>query len=116
MNENRKRLGTLTVVETGQKLEFVSVLAGRFAGDGRVHIAKTEIGTYSIVVKGKTGDGEVIEHQMHLTRRSLSALLGSMLMFLGHEKENKDEFVDLAIDDESGYLYKTLDDLQEEGK
>ena len=66
MNENRKRLGRLTVGETGQKLEFVSVFVGRFAGDGRVHIAKTEIGTYSIVVKGKTGDGEVIEHQMHL--------------------------------------------------
>ena len=116
MNENRKRLGTLTVGETGQKLEFVSVFVGRFAGDGRVHIAKTEIGTYSIVVKGKTGEGEVIEHQMHLTRRSLSALLGSMLVFLDNEKENEDEFANLAFDDESGYLYKTLDDLQEEGE
>ena len=116
MNENRKRLGSLTVEETGQKLEFVSVFAGRFAGDGRVHIAKTEIGTYSIGVKGKTEDGEVIEHQMHLTRRSLSALFGSIFMFLEHEKENEDEFIDFAINDESVYLYKTLDDLQEEGE
>lgn len=116
MNENRKRLGRLTVEGTGQKLEFVSVLAGRFAGDVRMHIAKTEIGTYSIGVKGKTEDGEVIGHQMHLTRRSLSALVGSIFLFLEHEKENEDEFVNLAVDDESGYLYKTLDDLQEEGE
>ena len=53
---------------------------------------------------------------MPLTRRSFSALLGSMLMFLGHEKEHEDEFVNLSIDDESVYLYKTLDDLQEEGE
>ena len=32
MNENRKRLGRLTVEETGQKLELVSVLVGKRTG------------------------------------------------------------------------------------
>jgi hypothetical protein len=37
-------------------------------------------------------------------------------MFLSHEKEDMDAFVTLAIDDKSGIMYKTLDDLKEDAE
>ena len=35
MSENKKGLGKMVDEETGQELEFVSVLAGRFTGNRR---------------------------------------------------------------------------------
>lgn len=114
MSENKKGLGKMVVEETGQELEFVSVLAGRFTGNRRVFVSKTETGTYVIGIKREDEDGYELEDKMHLTRESFSALLSAIHLFLVQEKEDAEAFAQLAIDKDSGYLYKTLDDLKEE--
>ena len=114
MSENKKRIGKVIVEGTGKELEFVSTLVGRYAGNRRVHISKTEIETYVIGIKRENVHGEILEEQMHLTKISLAALLSAINLFLEHENEDLGIFSTLSIDEESGYLYKTLEDLKEE--
>ena len=114
MSENKKRLGLMIDEKTGEEFEFVSTLVGRFAGNRRLHISKTDIETYVIGVKREDVMGEILEEQMHLTKESLSALLSAIHLFLKHEKEDVELFSKLALDKESGYMYKTLEDLKEE--
>lgn len=116
MSEKKKGLGTLTVEETGRKLEFVSVLAGCFAGNRRVFVSKTETGTYAIGIERAGEDGLKTTGNMHLTRESFSALLSAIHLFLEKEKEDVAVFSQLAFDEESGFLYKTLDDLKEDAE
>lgn len=114
MSENKKRLGLMIDAKTGEEFEFVSTLVGCFAGNRRLHISKTDIETYVIGVKRENIMGEILEEQMHLTKESLSALLSAIHLFLEHEKEDVELFSKLALDKESGYMYKTLEDLKEE--
>ena len=113
MSENKKRLGLMIDEKTGEEFEFVSTLVGCFAGNRRLHISKTDVETYVIGVKRKNIMGEILEEQMHLTKKSLSALLSAIHLFLEHEKEDVGSFSKLALDKESGYMYKTLEDLKE---
>lgn len=114
MSENKKRLGLMIDEKTGEEFEFVSTLVGCFAGNRRLHISKTDVETYVIGVKRENIMGEILEEQMHLTKESLSVLLSAIHLFLEHEKEDVELFSKLALDKESGYMYKTLEDLKEE--
>ena len=114
MSENKKRLGLMIDEKTGEEFEFVSTLVGCFAGNRRLHISKTDVETYVIGVKRENVMGEILEEQMHLTKISLAALLSAIHLFLEHENEDLGIFSTLSIDEESGYLYKTLEDLKEE--
>ena len=116
MSEKKKGLGKIVDEETGQELEFVSVLAGSFAGNNRIIVSKTETSTYVIGIKRVGEDGHELEDKMHLTRESLSALHFAIHLFLSQEKEDTEAFAQLAIDEDSGYLYKTLDDLNEDAE
>lgn len=115
MSEKKKGLGKVVDKQTGRKFGMVSVFAGRYAGGNGVLVSKTEIGTYVIGVKRTDENGDELENQMYLTRESFSALTSAIYMFLSHEKEDMDAFVTLAIDDESGIMYKKLDVLKEDG-
>lgn len=114
MSEKKKGLGNVVDEHTGRKFGMVSAFVGRYAGDNRVLVSKTEIDTYLIAVKRADEYGDELEDQMYLTRESFSALTSAIYMFLSHEKEDLDAFVTLAIDDESCIKYKTLDDLKED--
>ena len=117
MEENKKKkLGTVKIDENGKEkdLRFVSMLVGNFVGERRVAIAKTEADTYVIQVRKPNESGKVVEHGMHLTRESFSALQNAILLFLDNEKEDTETFTLLCMDDDSGYLYKHEDDLEEE--
>lgn len=116
MSEKKKGLGKIVDKQTGQEFGMVSAFVGRYAGGNRVLVSKTEIDTYLIAVKRADENGDELEDQMHLTRESFSALTSAIYMFLSHEKEDADAFVTLAIDDESGIMYKTLDDLKEDAE
>ena len=113
MEENKKRLGKLIIVPTGQEIEIESVLVGHFVGNRRVHIYKTELGTYVINLKREDGE-EKMDEQLHMKRESFSALFLSMLQFIEDEEEDFKEFLDVSVDEESGILYKQSDDLKEE--
>lgn len=116
MSEKNKGLGKVVEKQTGREFGMVSAFVGRYAGGNRVLVSKTEIDTYLIAVKRADENGDELEDQMHLTRESFSALTSAIYMFLSHEKEDVDAFVTLAIDDESGIMYKTLDDLKEDAE
>lgn len=116
MSEKNKGLGKVVEKQTGREFGMVSAFVGRYAGGNRVLVSKTEIDTYLIAVKRADENGDELEDQMHLTRESFSALTSAIYMFLSHEKEDVDAFVTLAIDDKSGIMYKTLDDLKEDAE
>ena len=116
MSEKKKGLGKVVDKQTGREFGMVSAFVGRYAGDNMVLVSKTEIGTYVIGVKRTDENGDELEDRMYLTRESFSALTSAIYMFLSHEKEDMDAFVTLAIDDESGIMYKTLDDLKEDAE
>jgi hypothetical protein len=113
MSEKKKGLGKVVDEQTGREVEMVSAFVGRYAGGNRVLVSKTETDTYVIGVKRADENGDELEDQMYLTRESFSALTSAIYMFLSHEKEDMDAFITLAIDDKSGIMYKTLDDLKE---
>lgn len=116
MNENKKRLGVITNTETGEQLEIVSAYAGRFTGGRTVSVTKTEIGSYTFSVRTPDDNGDIREQQMHISKYDFSALLRAIALFLYKEGVNLPDFIDLAIDKDSGYLYETLDDYKEETK
>ena len=116
MEEKKKKLGTVTTEENEKEriLRVVSVLVGNFVGNRRVIISQSEADTYVIQVRKPDEDGKVVEHVMHLSRESFSALLTTIHLFLQEEKEDEEIFAFLCMDDDSGYLYKHEDDLEEE--
>ena len=116
MSENKERIGKLAIEGSGVEYEFVSTLAGRFVEGRRVNVSKTVIDTYVIGIRRENVMGEVLDEQMHLTKKSLSAILSAIHLFLEHEKEDVAAFSRLALDEESGFLYKTLDDLKEDAE
>lgn len=114
MKENKKRLGVITDTETGEQLEIVSAYAGRFTGGRTVAVTKTEIGSYTFSVRTPDDNGDIREQQMHISKYDFSALLRAIAMFLDKEGVSLTDFMNLAIDKDSGYMYKTLDDYKEE--
>lgn len=114
MSKKKKGLGNVVDEHTGLEFGMVSAFVGRYAGGNMVLVSKTEIDTYVIAVKRDDENGDELEDRMYLTRESFSALTCAIYMFLSHEKEDLDAFATIAIDDESGIMYKTLDDLKEE--
>lgn len=116
MKENKKRLGVITDTKTGEQLEIVSAYAGRFTGDRTVAVTKTEIGSYTFSVRTPDDNGDIREQQMHISKYDFSALLSTIAMFLDKEGLDLADFMSLAIDKDSEYLYKTLDDYKEKTK
>lgn len=112
MEENKKRLGKLIEEESGQEIELESVFVGRFVGNRRVCISKTELGTYMIDMR-QDGDNEPLAEPVYLTREMFSALFCSMLQFLEEEGEGFNEILEASYDENSRFLYKSLDDLKE---
>lgn len=112
MEENKKRLGKLIEEESGQEIELESVFVGRFVGNRRVCISKTELGTYLIDMR-RDGENEPMEKPVYMTREMFSALFCSMLQFLEKEGEDFKEFLEASCDENSRFLYKSLDNLKD---
>lgn len=108
MEEKKNELGTVTVSVEGkdESWKIASMLVGSFKGGRRVAVGKTDHDTYILQVKKLDENGNIVEHGMHLTKESLSALMHSILLFLEEEKENLEEFNSISLDEDSGYLYK----------
>ena len=112
MKESKRRLGKLIEEESGQEIELESVFVGRFVGNRRVCISKTELGTYLIDMR-RDGDNEPLEEPVYMTREMFSALVCSMVQFLEKEGEDFKEFLEASYDENSRFLYKSLDNLKE---
>lgn len=116
MSEKKKRLGVIIDKETGEQLEMVAALAMRCKGDRRVSVSRTEIGSYALMVYTPDENGDMREQQMHLSELDFSALLNGIFCFLGESGMDIEEFADRSVDESSGFLYKTIDDVEEELK
>ena len=114
MGENKYRLGTIEDDETGEKLEMINAIAGSYRGDRRVLITKTEIGSYWLRVITPDGNGKYRKMCMHMSRLDFSALVCSICCYLKESGIDMEKFAEECIDDESGYMFKNVDDLNEE--
>lgn len=108
--EKKKNLGIVTVTVDGkdEMWNLVSMLVTNFKGDRRVAIGKTDHNTYTLTARKPDDNGEVVEHEMHLTREGLAAVMGSIFMFLNEEGEDVGQFTQSWVDDNSGFLYKRV--------
>ena len=114
MNEKKKRLGAIIDEETGEKLEMVAALVMRCKGGRRVMVSRTEIGSYALSVYTPDENGDMREQQMHLSELDLSALINGIFFFMSEAGMDMEEFTKRSIDYGSGYLYKTIDDMNED--
>ena len=114
MEEKKKGLGVITDSVTGETHEFVQALVCSLKGGRSTLVAKTDIGTYAVMLKIPDGKGGVMEHKMHLDELDLSALLNSVIVFIGDSGIDFNEFSLRSMDEESGFLFKTLEDKEEE--
>lgn len=114
MSEKKKRLGWMVDTDTQERLEFVKVGVGRYVGDRRVMVARTEIGSYALSVKTPDENGELSEQQMHLSELDLASLLHGIFRYFDSAGESLSVLVSRSLDEESGYLYKSVDDSKEE--
>ena len=110
MSEEKKRIGWMVDTDTQERLEFVKAGVGRYVGDRRVMVAMTEIGSYALLVKNPDENGELREQQMHLSELDLASLLHGIFRYFDSAGESLSALVSRSLDEESGYLYKSVDD------
>lgn len=114
MSEEKKRLGWMVDTDTQERLELVKVGVGRYVGDRRVMVAMTEIGSYALLVMTPDENGELREQQMHLSELDLASLLHGIFRYFDSAGEKLSALIFRSLDEESGYLYKSVDDLKED--
>ncbi len=113
MSEEKKRIGWMVDTDTQERLELVKALVGRYVGDRRVMVARTEIGSYALAVKTPDDNGELREQQMHLSELDLASLLHGIFRYFDGAGESLSVLVSRSLDEESGCLYQSVDDLKE---
>ena len=113
MSEEKKRIGWMVDTDTQERLELVKAGVGRYVGDRRVMVARTEIGSYALLVSTPDENGELSEQQMHLSELDLASLLHGIFRYFDSAGESLSVLVSRSLDEESGYLYKSVDDLKE---
>ena len=113
MNE-RKRFGHVVDKETGKVMGMVSALVARF-NDGRgTIVARLDNGNYLIETISDRGEDTDIKNTMCLTKNEFMGLTSTIFLFLKKEKENLAGFVEMSSDECEGYIYKNVEDMQEE--
>lgn len=113
MSEEKKRIGWMVDTETQERLELVKAGVGRYVGDRRVMVARTEIGSYALAVNTPDENGELREQQIHLSELDLASLLHGIFRYFDSAGESLSALVSRSLDEESGYLYKSVDELKE---
>ena len=113
MSEEKKRIGWMVDTDTQERLELVKAGVGRYVGERRVMVARTEIGSYALEVKTPDENGELREQQMHLSELDLASLLHGICRYFDSAGESLIALVSRSLDEESEYLYKSVDDLKE---
>lgn len=114
MEEKKKRLGYAVDESTGETLEIVSAFVGVYANDTRVYVSRTDTEQYLLGVKTHDDEGVMTEKQITLSKVELSALYISIGMFIDEEHKDPFSFIDLAFSDDTTYIYKNVDQMEDE--
>ena len=116
MEEKKNELGKVFVEEEGKErgIEIESALVGSFKDGIRALVAKTVEESYVLEVRRINSIGEERIEGLHLSKESMSAVLCSMLEFFEKEPGDIGEFATCCMDDNSGVMYKSIHDKEED--